>query len=80
LAQLDEEFVRSDAVQRLFERVHVIPSANYDTESPGSALTDQVVLTSRDGSRHESAAVRHARGHAQLPLTKRSFAPSSLTA
>ena len=70
LGELNEEFVRSDTVQRLFERVCVVPSTNYDPESPGSALTDQVVVTTRDGRRYESAAVRHARGHAQLPLAQ----------
>jgi 2-methylcitrate dehydratase PrpD len=55
-------------VQSLFERVHVTPSDDYDPDSPGSAVTDQVAVTMDDGKRHESAAVRHARGHAQLPL------------
>jgi aconitate decarboxylase len=70
LAELDDEFVRSDAVQRLFERVHVVPSETYDPESAGSALNDQVIVTTRNGRRHESAAVRYARGHARLPLSQ----------
>ena len=70
LAQLDEAFVGSDAVQRLFERVHVLPGTNYDPDSPGSLIADQVFVRTRDGRRHESAAVRHARGHARLPLTQ----------
>jgi 2-methylcitrate dehydratase PrpD len=70
LAELTEDFVRSAPVQKLYERVHVTPANTYDPESPGSAMTDQVVITTRDGRRHESAAVRHARGHAKLPLSQ----------
>jgi 2-methylcitrate dehydratase PrpD len=70
LAQLDETFVRSEAVQRLFEGVHVIPATNYDPDSPGSAVTDQVIVTTRDGRRHKTAEVRHARGHARMPLSQ----------
>jgi hypothetical protein len=33
-------------------------------------MADQVVITTTDGRRHESAAVRYARGHAKLPLAK----------
>jgi 2-methylcitrate dehydratase PrpD len=68
LTELDDDFVRREPVQSLFERVHVTPSEDYDPDSPGSAVTDQVAVTMDDGKRHESAAVRYARGHAQLPL------------
>jgi len=70
LAQLDDEFVRSDGVQRLFERVHVTPGDTYDPDSPGSLMEDVVAITTRAGRRHESARVRHARGHARLPLAR----------
>jgi 2-methylcitrate dehydratase PrpD len=70
LAELDAAFVRSGPVQQLFERVHVTPAVAYDPDSPGSAPTDQVVITTRGGQRYESAAVRHARGHARLPLSQ----------
>jgi 2-methylcitrate dehydratase PrpD len=70
LAELDDDFVRREPVQSLFERVHVTPSEDYDPESPGSEVTDRVVVTTADGRRHESAAVRYARGHAKLPLAK----------
>lgn len=33
-------------------------------------MTDQVVITTSDKRRHASAAVRHARGHAKLPLSR----------
>lgn len=68
LAELDDDFVRREPVQSLLERVHVRPSEDYDPDSPGSAVTDQVTVTTADGRRHESAAVRYARGHAKLPL------------
>jgi 2-methylcitrate dehydratase PrpD len=68
LSELDDEFVRREPVQSLFERVHVTPGDDYDPESPGSLVTDRVVLTTEDGNRHESAPVRYARGHAELPL------------
>jgi 2-methylcitrate dehydratase PrpD len=68
LSELDDEFVRREPVQSLFERVHVTAGGDYDPDSPGSLLTDQIVVTTEDGRRHESEAVRYARGHAQLPL------------
>lgn len=70
LAELDDDFVRREPVQSLFERVHVTPAEDYDPESPGSAVTDRVTVTTADGRRHESAAVRYARGHAKLPLAQ----------
>jgi len=68
LAELDDEFVRREAVQSLLGEVHVTPAGTYDPDSPGSALTDRVVVTMADGRRHASADVRYARGHAELPL------------
>ena len=68
LAELDDEFVRRAAVQNLLGDVHVTPAETYDPDSPGSALTDRVVVTMADGRRHTSADVLYARGHAQLPL------------
>ena len=68
LRELEDGFVRSAAVQSLYERVHVTPGEEYDPESPGSLVTDQVTIATRDGRRHESAKVRYARGHAKLPL------------
>jgi 2-methylcitrate dehydratase PrpD len=75
LAELADDFVRREPVQSLFERVHVTPSDDYDPESPGSLRTDQVTVTTSDGRRYDSAAVRYARGHARLPL-----APADLRA
>lgn len=70
LMELDDDFVRREPVQSLFERVHVAPADAYDPESPGSAVADQVTVTTSDGRRHESAAVRYARGHAKIPLSQ----------
>jgi 2-methylcitrate dehydratase PrpD len=70
LMELEDGFVTSAPVQRLFERVHVTPGEEYEPDAPGSLIADQVVITTRDGRRHESAKVRYARGHAKLPLAK----------
>ena len=70
LTELEDGFVRSDAVQRLYDRVRVTPGEEYDPDSPGSLLTDQVSVVTRDGRRHDSAKVRYARGHAKLPLAQ----------
>jgi 2-methylcitrate dehydratase PrpD len=70
LAQLEDGFVRSEPVQRLFERVRVTPGEDYDPESPGLLVADSVAITTRDGRHHHSAKVRYARGHAKLPLSQ----------
>lgn len=69
LAELRDDFVRSDAVQRLYGCVHVAHSEAYDADWPGAALSDQVTITTSDGRRLASDPVRHARGHAQVPLS-----------
>jgi 2-methylcitrate dehydratase PrpD len=69
LEELDDAFVRSEAVQRLFERVHVAVSTTYDPETLGAAFADEVVVTTADGRRHTNGPVHQARGHAQVPLT-----------
>jgi 2-methylcitrate dehydratase PrpD len=68
LAQLEDSFVRSAPVQALYERVHVTPGDEYDPETAGSLLHDQVTITTRDRRKLDSAKVRYARGHAKLPL------------
>ena len=70
LTELEDGFVKSAPVQKLFERIHVTPGEDYDPDSPGSLLTDRVVITTRDGRRLESEHVRYARGHAKLPLAR----------
>lgn len=67
-SELRDEFVSSEAVQRLQACVSVRHATVYDPESPGAALCDEVVVTTDDGSRYASEPVRHARGHAQAPL------------
>lgn len=69
LAELHDDFVRSEAVQRLYAHVRVHHSTVYDPETPGAALSDEVTVTTSDGSRHASEPVHHARGHAQAPLS-----------
>ena len=69
LAELRDEFVQSAAVQRLYPCVTLKPATDYDPGAVGWAVHDQVIVTLADGSTHPSEAVRHARGHAALPLT-----------
>ena len=70
LKQLEDGFVRSEPVQRLFDRIHVTPGDNYAPETPGSLVTDHVIITTRHGQRLESERVRYARGHAELPISR----------
>jgi len=69
LAELRDDFVRSDAVQRLYGCVHVAHSEAYDADWPGAAVSDQVAITTSDGRRLASDPIRQARGHAQAPLS-----------
>jgi 2-methylcitrate dehydratase PrpD len=68
--ELRDDFVRSPAVQQLYPCVTVKHATVYDPGSPGWALHDQVTVTMTDGSIHVSDPVRHARGHAAVPLLK----------
>jgi 2-methylcitrate dehydratase PrpD len=69
LVELDDAFVQSEAVQRLYQRVHVTISTTYDPDTPGAAFADEVAVTTTDGRRHTIGPVHQARGHAQVPLT-----------
>lgn len=73
LVQLDDAFVRRDAVQALFERVHVTYTDAYDPATPGAAYADTVVVHTADGIAHAGAPVHHALGHARRPLDERAL-------
>jgi 2-methylcitrate dehydratase PrpD len=62
--------VRRPDVQALMRRVGVETNQNYDPESPGAAVFDQVRVRLADGAVLESEPVAHARGHARRPLTE----------
>jgi 2-methylcitrate dehydratase PrpD len=68
LVELRDEFVQSAAVQRLYPCVTLKPATDYDPGAVGWALHDQVTITMADGSLCASEPVRHARGHAAVPL------------
>ncbi len=69
LGELTDTFVRRADIQQLMRRVVVETNRNYDPETPGASVYDQVRVHLVDGAVLESEQVRHARGHAALPLT-----------
>jgi len=69
LAELTDPFVRRPEVQELMRRVVVETNQNYDADSPGASVYDQVRVHLAGGAVLESEQVRHARGHARRPLT-----------
>ncbi|GAA5232599.1 MmgE/PrpD family protein [Verticiella sediminum] len=70
LAELGDACVQAPGVQRLIERVTVIPIPADDPQTPGAAYADQVFVTLRDGSRLEGEPVHQALGHARRPLDR----------
>ena len=69
LGELTDAFVRRADIHQLMRRVVVETNRNYDPESPGASVYDQVRIHLVDGTVLESEQVRHARGHAARPLT-----------
>ena len=69
LGELTDAFVRRADVQALMRRVAVETNQNYDPDSPGASLYDQVRVHVAGGTVLESDQVTHARGHARRPLT-----------
>jgi len=69
LGELTDTFVRRADVQALMRRVGVETNKNYDPDSPGASVYDQVRVQLAGGAVLESEPVRHARGHARRPLT-----------
>ena len=68
LEELQDGFVRSEAVQALLPKVRVETSDDADPEEPLFAPSDKVRVRLRDGQVLEGAEVRHARGHARNPI------------
>jgi 2-methylcitrate dehydratase PrpD len=68
LGELTDTFVRRADIQQLMRRVAVETNRNYDPETPGASVYDQVRVQLVDGAVLESEPVRHARGHATRPL------------
>lgn len=70
LAELTDDFVRRPDVQALMERVHVRTNTDYDSDSSGAAVADQVGVRLAAGGMFEGEKVRRARGHADRPLAE----------
>jgi len=51
------------------QKVEIETHENYDPETPGAAVFDQVRVDLVDGGRIDSEEVRRARGAAELPLS-----------
>ena len=68
LGELTDAFVRRADVQALMRRVGVETNQNYDPDSPGASVYDQVRVHLSGGAVLESDQVTHARGHARRPL------------
>jgi 2-methylcitrate dehydratase PrpD len=69
LGELTDTFVRRADIQQLMRRVTVETNRDYDPETPGASVHDQVRVRLVDGTVLESEPVRHARGHATRPLS-----------
>jgi 2-methylcitrate dehydratase PrpD len=68
LGEYTDAFVRRPEVQELMRKVAIVTNENYDPQSSGASVCDQVVVELANGERIESKQVRRARGHAELPL------------
>jgi aconitate decarboxylase len=68
IAELQDDFVASDAVQALMQRVRIETTAEVDPHYPGAAPADFVRLRMADGTELSTDKVRRATGHADLPL------------
>jgi 2-methylcitrate dehydratase PrpD len=71
LGELTDAFARRADVQALMRRVGVETNQNYDPDSPGASVFDQVKVHLAGGAVLESEQVTHARGHARRPLSDR---------
>jgi 2-methylcitrate dehydratase PrpD len=70
LAELSDEFVRSDLVQSLMKHVVVHPDDREHPQQAGRAPYDLVIVETADGRKVESAKVEHVRGGPELPLER----------
>jgi len=68
LAELTDAFVQRADVQSLMAKVNVVLCDQYDPQWTGAAWSDQVTIGLSNGTALFSADVKHARGHARLPL------------
>ena len=70
LRELSDDFVRRDDVRRLMEKVAIATTEATDADAPAFAPADRIVVRLAGGEILDSGEIRHARGHARLPLTR----------
>lgn len=70
LGEYTDAFVRRPDVQELMRKVAVVTNENYDPVVSGASVWDQVTVELANGERIESAQVKRARGHAEVPLSE----------
>jgi 2-methylcitrate dehydratase PrpD len=69
LPELTDSFVQRPDIQALIERVAIDTTTEYEPDGSGAAPFDQVKVALTSGAMLEGPKVRHATGHAQLPLS-----------
>ncbi|GGG43243.1 hypothetical protein GCM10010964_33340 [Caldovatus sediminis] len=69
LPELTDSFVQRPDIQSLIERVAIDATTEYEPDGSGAAPFDQVKVALTSGATLEGPKVRHATGHAQLPLS-----------
>ncbi len=69
LAELRDEFVRSERVQALMRKVRVATTDEADPDEPLFAPFDVLSVELSDGSKLSNVSKRYAKGHARDPLS-----------
>ena len=69
LSELTDDYVRQPAVQALFEKVTISIMDTVCPSEPTLALSDRVVVTTRDGRRLDSGEIFETRGGGSTPIT-----------
>lgn len=70
LRELTDAFVQRPEVQALMQRVEIVTTKDYDSEMPGAAPADSVVVQLTSGRSIAGEPVARATGHASRPLTE----------
>jgi 2-methylcitrate dehydratase PrpD len=70
LRELTDGFVQRPDVQALMRKVEIVTTSEYDSESPGAAVHDQVTVQLGNGKIVAGEPVARATGHASRPLTE----------
>jgi 2-methylcitrate dehydratase PrpD len=68
LVEFTDGFVRRPDVQALMQKVAIETNEDYDPETSGASIYDQVRVELTSGEMLETAQVKRARGAAELPL------------